>query len=50
MIVLYILLGIILVLLVISLLMPSKYMVEKTIIINTRSNRVIDYIADLNKY
>ena len=50
MIVLYIILGIVAVLLVVSLLMPSKYVVEKTIVITTPANRVIDYIADLNQY
>lgn len=50
MIVVYIIIGIIVVLLLISFAMPSKYMVEKTTIIKSPAERVMDYVANLNQY
>jgi hypothetical protein len=50
MIVVYIIIGIILSLLLLSYFMPAKYMVEKTTIINKPSIVVMDKVADLNHY
>jgi hypothetical protein len=50
MIVVYIIAGIPAALLVLSFVMPSKYMVEKTVIINTPAFTVINNVADLNQY
>ena len=50
MIVVYIILGIVLVVLLLSLIMPSKYLVEKTVIIKSSPDTVTDYVANLNQY
>ena len=50
MIVVYIIIGIIIAVLLISLVMPSKYMVEKTAIIKSPAARIMDYVANLHQY
>ena len=50
MIVVYIIIGIIIAILLISLMMPSKYMVEKTIVIKSPPTTVQEYVANLNQY
>jgi uncharacterized protein YndB with AHSA1/START domain len=50
MIVLYILLGIIAVLLLVAALLPGKYLVEKSIIINRPPAEVFNRVANLNYY
>jgi len=50
MIVVYIIIGIIVAILLISLAMPSKYMVEKTTIIKSPPSTVVEYVANLNQY
>jgi len=50
MIVVYIIIGIIIAILLISLVMPSKYMVEKTIVIKSPPTTVQEYVANLNQY
>lgn len=50
MIAVYILLGLIIGLLIIALLLPGKYHVEKSTIINRRVSEVMDRVANLNNY
>jgi len=50
MIVLYILVGLIVLLLIISALLPKVFNVEKTIVITKPSADVMNYVGDLNHY
>lgn len=50
MIVLYIIIGIVALLMLLALLLPGKYTVSKSIIVNTDISRCYDMVADLNNY
>lgn len=50
MVVVYIVLGLIVVLLLVSFLMPSKYLVEKSAIIKKSAAEVMDKVGNLNFY
>lgn len=50
MIILYAILGIIALVLLMAILLPGKYLVEKCILINRPANEVYNKVADLNYY
>jgi hypothetical protein len=50
MIVLYSILGVILLVLLIALILPGKYTVEKTMEMNASAEKCYDMVADLNNY
>jgi len=50
MIVVYIIIGVVLLLLIIALLSPSRYQIERTIIIQKPQPEVMNRVADLNSY
>jgi hypothetical protein len=50
MIIIYIILGLIVLLLIIAALLPKKFNVEKTVVINKPVSLVMGYVGDLNYY
>jgi ribosome-associated toxin RatA of RatAB toxin-antitoxin module len=50
MIVIYILIAIVAIFFILPLLMPGKYAIEKSIVVNTNPDKIYNNVADLNMY